>query len=85
MTDQEIISKINEVFVEEFEANVEDIKLEAMLMQTLDLDSLDLVDVVVLIESNFGILLKGPDFLDVKTFQDFYSLIIRKMNEEESK
>ncbi len=81
MTEQEIILKINEVLASEFEADINDITPEAPLMETLDLDSLDLVDVVVLIDSNFGVTLAGPDFVGVKTFQDFYDLINRKVNE----
>ncbi len=81
MTEQEIIDKINEVLAEEFEADIETIAPEAPLMETLDLDSLDLVDVVVLIENNFGIVLKGQDFMEVRTFQDFYNLIIAKKQE----
>lgn len=50
-------------------------------METLDLDSLDLVDVVVLVEQNFGVTLKGPDFVGIKTFEDFYNLISAKVNE----
>ena len=49
-------------------------------METLDLDSLDLVDVVVLVEQNFGITLVGGDFVGIKTFEDFYNLICTKLN-----
>ena len=48
--------------------------------RTLDLDSLDLVDVVVLVDKNFGVTLTGPDFKELKTFQDFYDLIISRTN-----
>ncbi len=82
MTEQEIIIKINEVLADEFEADIETISPEADLMETLDLDSLDLVDVVVLIESNFGVTLVGADFVGIKSFQDFYNLIIAKTNEQ---
>lgn len=82
MTEQEIIAKINEVLADEFEADASTITPDAALMETLDLDSLDLVDVVVLIDNNFGITLTGPDFVGIKTFQDFYDLIIRKVNEK---
>lgn len=82
MTEKEIIAKINEVLAEEFEANVEDITPEASLMESLELDSLDLVDVVVLIDNNFGVTLTGTDFVGIKSFQDFYDLIIRKVNEQ---
>ncbi len=82
MTEQEIIAKINEVLAEEFEADIDIITPDAPLMQTLELDSLDLVDVVVLIDTNFGVTLKGPDFVGIVTFQDFYDLISRKINEK---
>lgn len=82
MTEEEIIAKINEVLADEFEANIEDITPDAILMECLELDSLDLVDVVVLIDNNFGVTLTGPDFVGIKTFQDFYDLIIRKVNEK---
>ncbi len=80
MTEQEIITKINEVLADEFETDIDVITPEAPLMETLELDSLDLVDVVVLIDTNFGVTLKGPDFVGIVTFQDFYDLISRKIN-----
>jgi acyl carrier protein len=82
MTEQEIIAKINEVLADEFEADIADITPDAALMETLQLDSLDLVDVVVLIDNHFGVTLVGPDFMGIKTFQDFYDLIIKKINEK---
>ncbi len=79
---EELIEKINQVMAEEFEADPELIRPEAPLMETLDLDSLDLVDVVVLVDNNFGVMLSAQDFSGLKTFQDFYDLISRKMNEK---
>ncbi len=80
MTNDEIIEKIATVLAEEFEADPAAITPDAPLMETLELDSLDLVDVVVLINQNFGVTLKGPDFVGIKTFQDFYDLIIERVN-----
>ena len=51
-------------------------------METLELDSLDLVDIVVLIDNNFGVTLKAPDFKDVVTIQNFYDLVILKVSEK---
>ncbi|MGL5979695.1 MAG: acyl carrier protein [Phocaeicola sp.] len=82
MREEEIISRINEVLADEFEADVSVISPDAILMEALELDSLDFVDVVVLIDKNFGVTLTGPDFVGVKTFQDFYDLVIRKVNEK---
>lgn len=80
MTIEEIIEKAIVVLAEEFEVDSAEITPEASLKDTLDLDSLDLVDVVVLVEQNFGVTLTGPDFIGVVTFQDFYELLNRKMN-----
>ena len=64
----------------EFEIEESDITPDASLKDTLGLDSLDLVDVVVLVEQNFGITLTGPDFIGIATFKDFYELLHRKIN-----
>lgn len=80
MIKEEIIEKINAVLAEEFETEASLITPDAPLMETLELDSLDLVDVVVLIEQNFGVTLVGNDFVGIKTFEDFYNLIIAKVD-----
>lgn len=80
MTNEEIKTKIREVLAEEFEVDPSAITPEGDLKEVLGLDSLDLVDVVVLVEQNFGITLKGPDFVGVKTFEDFNNLIIGKLH-----
>ncbi|MCL3851530.1 MULTISPECIES: phosphopantetheine-binding protein [Parabacteroides] len=81
MANTELIQKINEKLSEEFEIDIELIQPDAPLMQTLELDSLDLVDMVVLVEHNFGFTLKAQDFVGIKTFQDFYDFIDSRVNE----
>jgi acyl carrier protein len=80
MTLDEVKEKLTEILAEEFEANLSSITPEAPLMETLDLDSLDIVDIVVLIEKHFGIILKQEDFVGVISFQDFFDLISKKLN-----
>lgn len=80
MTKEEIKTRLTEILVEEFEIEVSAITLDAPLMETLDMDSLDVVDMVVLIEKNFGIILKQEDFADVVSFGDFFELIEKKLN-----
>jgi acyl carrier protein len=79
MTNEEIIETINAFLIDEFEVDGEEISPEAPLKETLDLDSLDYVDLVVVIESNFGFKVKGEDFTDINTFQDFYDYVIDKV------
>lgn len=79
MNKEEIVEKINEFLIDEFEVEAEVIKPEAPLKETLDLDSLDYVDLVVVIESNFGFKIQAEDFTDIKTFQDFYDYVENKV------
>lgn len=80
MNKNEIIEKINEFLIDEFEVDENDIAPEANLKDTLELDSLDFVDLVVAIDESFGVKLVGEDFVNVNTLQDFYDLIERKLN-----
>ena len=82
MTKAEIIEKTNEFLVEEFEVDADKIVPTAVLKDTLELDSLDYVDLVVIIESTFGFKVVAEDFTGVNTFQDFYDLIERKVGEK---
>ncbi len=80
MTIEEIIEKASAVLAEEFEIEESAITADAPLKETLGLDSLDLVDVVVLVNTHFGVTLTGQDFVGVVTFQDFYELLNKKIN-----
>ncbi|MEP3837849.1 MAG: phosphopantetheine-binding protein [Algibacter sp.] len=75
-----IIEKINDFLIDEFEVESEDILPDANLKETLELDSLDFVDLVVAIEANFGVKLVGEDFVNVATLQNFYDLIENKLS-----
>ncbi|WMJ72393.1 acyl carrier protein [Cytophagaceae bacterium ABcell3] len=79
MTKQEIIEKINGFLVDEFEVEPEAIKPEANLRETLQLDSLDYLDLVIEIESNFGFKVQQEDFQNIHVFQDFYDYIAQKV------
>jgi acyl carrier protein len=77
-----IIEKINGFLVEEFEVDAEKITPDANLRETLELDSLDYIDLVVVIESNFGFKVKPEDFISIVTFQNFYDYVIARVGEK---
>lgn len=79
MEKQELIAKVNEVLAEEFEKEVSDITPEADIKATLELDSLSLVDMVALIESEFGVKIKPAEMPQVKTFGALYDFIAERM------
>lgn len=71
----ELIEKINEVLAEEFEIGVEDITPEANIKETLQLDSLSLVDMVALIESEFGVKIQSSELINIQTFAALYDFV----------
>jgi len=51
----------------------------ADLKSTLDLDSLDYIDLVVVMEKNLHIKVDPADLADIHTIQDLYDYVISKM------
>lgn len=81
--ESEIIKRVNTLLADEFEVDVEDITAEADLKTTLELDSLDYIDLVALTESNFDCKVKPEDFNDIKTFGDLYIYIDKHAKKKE--
>lgn len=70
-----MIKKMVTVLASEFEVNEEDIKPEANIKETMHLDSLSLVDMVGLVEEEFGVEIKTADLPTIKTFADLYDYV----------
>lgn len=82
MNREDIINTVREFLSEEFEVDKSKIQSDANLQETLELDSLDYVDLVVVIEENFGFKVTGEDFVGITTFDDFYALVEKKIAEK---
>jgi acyl carrier protein len=80
MTKETIIEKTNDFLIDDFEVEAEELVPGANLKDAIGLDSLDFVDLVVAVESNFGVKLVGEDFTNIVTLQDFYNLIETKLD-----
>lgn len=76
---QEITSRIDDFLVEDFEVEASSITPLATLKETLDLDSLDYIDLIVAIESNFGFKVKPEDFQGMVTIKDFYDYVANRL------
>jgi acyl carrier protein len=79
MKREEIIETTKGFLSEEFEVERDLILPENNLQETLDLDSLDYVDLVVVIEDSFGFKVTGEDFKGIITFNDFFDFIENKL------
>ncbi|WP_029296450.1 acyl carrier protein [Chryseobacterium hispalense] len=82
MEREKIIAIANDFLVNEFEVDGDEISNDANFKKTLGLDSLDYIDLVVVIESNFGVKLGEADFKNIVTFDDFYTVIENKIAEK---
>jgi acyl carrier protein len=82
MNRSEIIITTKRFLSEEFEVDQELILEDNNLKETLDLDSLDYVDLVVVIEDNLGFKPTAEDFKTIVTFNDFYNLAEEKLTAE---
>jgi acyl carrier protein len=75
MEKQELIAKINDVLVDEFEVDMQVITPDANIKKSLQLDSLSLVDLVALIGEHFNVNIKGTDVANLQTFGDLYDFV----------
>ena len=84
MEREKIVAIANDFLINEFEVDGDEINNDAHFKKTLGLDSLDYIDLVVVIESSFGVKLGEADFKNIVTFDDFYSTIENKITEKKA-
>ena len=79
MTETEVIELANAALAEEFELDVERFVPDASFQEDLGLDSLDAVDMVVVLEKTFSIKIgKDPAILAIRTVGDMHAYIMQK-------
>ncbi len=70
-----IIETINAVLEEEFEIDPELLKPEALLYEDIGLDSLDAVDLIVMVDKELGVRIEEDEARELRTLQDVYNII----------
>ena len=80
MQREDTIQKINRMLIDEFEIDESQISAEARFKEDFDIDSLDFVDLFVIIENNFGFKMKAEEMIEIKSLQDFYNYIANRIN-----
>ena len=85
MTDAEAIGIINNSMVKEFELDPEMMTPEAHLVKDLEMDSLDFVDLVVVLQEAFGIKLRNDSSVrEINTLGDLHDLVLQKKRQLEA-
>jgi acyl carrier protein len=80
MEKKEIEALVKEFLIEEMEIEADLVTGEARLKEDLGLDSLDFVDIVVIIERIFGFKIKPEEMATVNTVNEFTGYIDSKVN-----
>jgi len=80
MTRDEIIVKVNAFLIDEFEIEEDKIAPNANFKDDLGLESLDFVDIVVIVERDFGFKVNGEEMINIRQLSDLYDYIDQQVN-----
>lgn len=71
----EIIEIVNQVLEEEFEIDAKLLMPEALLYEDIGLDSLDAVDLIVMVDKRLGVRIDEEQARSIRTLEDVYKTI----------
>ncbi|RLC14101.1 MAG: acyl carrier protein [Deltaproteobacteria bacterium] len=79
-----IIKIVNQVLEEEFEIDAELLKPESLLNEDIGLDSLDAVDLIVMVDKQLGVRIEEEQARSIRTLEDVYNIIDGLLKEKQS-
>ena len=75
MATEEIFDKLKELVVDQLGVEEDEVTMEASMQDDLGADSLDLVDLVMSVEEEFGVKVADEDLENIKTVGDIVNYI----------
>ncbi len=81
MTRTEIEEKVKTFLLEDMEIDEDKLYADSRLKEDMGIDSLDFVDIVVIVDKHFGFKIKPEEMTEVKTLSQFVDYIEGKVNE----
>ena len=75
MAKEEIFDKLKELVVDQLGVEEDELTMEASMQDDLGADSLDLVDLVMSVEEEFGVKVADEDLENIKTVGDIVNYI----------
>jgi acyl carrier protein len=76
MSREEVVGKVNDFLIDEFELKGEQLIPQALMKEDLDIESLDFVDIAVIIERDFGLKVTSEQMIKIKKLDDLYNFIL---------
>ena len=83
MTPEPILKRINALLVREFELDASSLTDDARLREDLDLDSLDAVDLIALLEKEFGLALDDDTLMELRTVGEMRGYVMGLIRDAE--
>jgi len=82
LAEQEVVATINEVLEDYFEIEREKLLPEMNIFEDLELDSLDIVDLVVAMQERFGVRIRDDERIrSIRTLGDVYQFVLTLQEE----
>lgn len=79
-TKDEIFTHIKDILIKEFDISADKLKPESLLVEDLDLDSIDAIDLVVKLQNVIGCKVEPDDFRQIRTLQDMVDAVEKIVN-----
>ncbi len=76
MSREEVIEIVNEFLIDEFEIEESQLVADAIMKDDLDIESLDFVDIAVIIEKEFGVKVTSEEMIKIIKLDDLYNYIL---------
>ncbi len=73
---EEVKEIVNEFLIDEFEIEESQLVPNAIMKDDLDIESLDFVDIAVIVEKEFGIKVTSEDMIKIIKLEDLYNYIL---------
>ncbi|WP_448530733.1 acyl carrier protein [Pseudothermotoga sp.] len=88
MDKEELMERIKEIIADKLGVDIDEVTDDADLIDDLDADSLDLVDLAMAIEDEFGVTIPDEELEKIRTVRDVFKELYEKIRlaeeEEES-
>ena len=78
MSRDEVVVKVNDFLIDEFELEEDKLMPDAQMKEDLDIESLDFVDIAVIIEKQFGLKVTSEQMVKIKKLEDLYNFILER-------
>ncbi|MCB2206689.1 MAG: acyl carrier protein [Bacteroidetes bacterium] len=76
MSREDVVTIVNDFLIDEFELEESQLAPDALMKEDLDIESLDFVDIAVIIEKEFGLKVTSEQMIKIKKLEDLYNFVL---------